>query len=786
MPRQSEGLTQRPLPGNLYDPAGRPLVPATLLSLQQLAGNSAVSHLLRAAQAHAGRRAALQRAPAAVERTTRFPENFATYEEWLATFASLPTFTSKDQFRAGEPSGGFKVLGDKAASTDPKAPAGSRAPPPINPLPGDKFIDHPTDDWVKANLPPELRETAYRLPADCADIAVILRHVWLFAHHRSERYGRFVVGEVAGETAKARSARVLGDIVGIDTPNVGEMVNPYADDSGAPLRSFAALGPLLHPGDILVWAHHEGPKGKDPDPTRPRSGGHTQTIMSITRKAGKITGISALQGNQPLPKKSGEGLRHTPGRRIEVRGELNLGDLKIPAAKGSKKGPQQVWDFGDGHTTLVVAGPPKSGVRPAAHKEHGVVVRHISDWLPPITSAGRGTLEGLVEAAMREAQTLLERGRAPATVEGEARSVAHAARQRLGVLDVQLAKAKKPPDPSLRDGISATLKVLKTGATSTAPVPAATVFGAVLDAFEGTVPQAGWSDAGASSANAGERMVGGIRRIPLEGLPGGATRAIVALPATVTGGLLALDVLLHFHGRNAKSDRDINVDRIEEQLESSGRRMMAILPQGSSKADFQPLDPDQYIKGVFGKLTTLRIWSSAPLPGSVVLSGHSGGGKAVTDLIGGSTPSAPTKLSEVALFDGINGPEELDVVTAWVRAQLEGALQKLKAPGVFGVPEKEDAVLGGVVRFCASHTGSATAKPSRRIGEYPGLHAGLRKIIDEWFKDHGAELSPSAVVKLRDRFQVIATGGNVHDKIVGAPLAGKPNGGALEAALKSN
>ncbi len=52
----------------------------------------------------------------------------------------------------------------------------------------DHFIDHPTDKWVRANLPDELRETAYRLPTDCADIVVILRHVWLFTHKWTERF----------------------------------------------------------------------------------------------------------------------------------------------------------------------------------------------------------------------------------------------------------------------------------------------------------------------------------------------------------------------------------------------------------------------------------------------------------------------------------------------------------------------------------------------------------------------------------------------------------------------
>jgi hypothetical protein len=780
-----------------------------LLGLQRTAGNGAVQLLLREKQSHdcitVGRKSGLahrasrrgpgtERMPATAVmqrqvvgappvRTTRQPEQFATYEEWLATFQSLPTFTSEDRDPNAQGPTGFQVIGAKAASKDPKAPGDDHAPQPIGGQPGDKFIDHPTDKWVRDNLPEELRQTAYRLPADCADIAVILRHVWLFAHKRSEHYGGFVVGLVGGETAQVRSARVHRDIQGINTPNVGVMVNPYTDSRGRPLRSIAVLGPLLHPGDILLWAHHEGPHGAAADPTRPRTGGHTQTIVSLTRVGGSVTRITTVQGNEPLPPQSGEALRHTPGRRIEVDGD-DPRDMPIPPPKGSTKAAEEVWNLhGDGHTTLVIAGPPKSGERPAAKKEHGVTVRHVADWLPSIASAGRDTLEGRFEAAMREALTMAERGDAPALIEGEARSVARAARERLGILD---SKAKQQPlDPALHDGMRATLLVLRSGVTSTTPSAAAQVFGAALAAFDGTVAQAGWSKAGPGSVNVGERTVGHIRRIPLEGLPGGATRAIVALPASVTGGPAPVDVLLHFHGRNEgyESGRDIVIDRVEEQLETSARRMLAILPQGTRKAEFQPFDANTYIRAVLTQLASLAIWTTPAPPGAVVLSGHSGGGKAAMDIVGGGAAQPPTGLSEVALFDGINGPEELDVVTGWVRIELDKALGRLRSPGVAGVPDKENQVLGSVVFLRAYHSGSATAKPSRRIVDYPGLHASLRHFIAGWFDDHAGELSPQVATTLQAHFQVITTGQTAHDQIVGGQSTPGAKSNALQDAL---
>jgi hypothetical protein len=730
----------------------------------------------------------LARQPTATTTTTpagprdaKHPENFATYEEWLGSLGALATFKSRDQAPTG-PEASFTVLGDRAASRDPQAPAADRPAPPLGPRASDKFIDHPTDAWVQANLPAELRETAYRLPADCADIAVILRHVWLFSHGRNERYGGFVVGFIPGETAGARSRRVLGDITGIDTPQLPMMVAAYTDPAGNPLRSFAALAPLLHPGDILVWAHHAGPKDQPPDPTRPRSGGHSQTIATIERdETGVITRITCLQGNQPLPKESGENLRHGPGRRIEVSTHdevFRLKDLTLPATR--TRPAESVWDFGDGHTTLVVAGPPRSGGdRPPAKKEGGRTVRRIVDWLPAIANAERTQLEGRFEAAMREAQTMLERGDPVPEVEGEARTVANATRLRLAALDAQRLKARKPPDPSVGEGIRATLTVKRSGLGSTAPDKLKTVFAAVAAAFEGTAVQAGWTNAGLTGINAGERMVGHMRRIPIDGLAAGAEQAIIVLPASVTGGPGALDVLLHFHGFNTgnKAGRDVSIDRVEAQLESAGRRMMAILPQGTAKADFGAFDPAGYVKAVFARLTAIGVWDSAPPRGSLTVSGHSGGGREVSDLL---TAGTTGPLGEVALFDGINGPDELKAVETWVIARLDAAFPKLKAAGD---RTAEDAILRALVRFRAYHSGSTRAAPSRRKLDYPGLHATLRATIDQWLTDHASQLSATAQAGLRSHFQVISTGQTQHDLMVSGQSTPGSSTGTLQEAL---
>jgi hypothetical protein len=570
------------------------------------------------------------------------------------------------------------------------------------------------------------------------------------------------------------------------------MLNPYTDNAGRPIRSIAALGPMLHPGDILVWAHHAGPPA---GPSAARSGGHTQTIVSLKRQGHTVTEITTLQGNQPLPKDIGTKFRFAPGRRIEL-GILKKGqkfeDRLHDTTITSKGRTESVWIWADGHTTLVMAGPSRSSERPEAAKEGGQKRRHLADWLPAIARADRGSLPGVIEASMREALAMLERGDPLPEVEGEARSLGHAARQRLAALDADLVKKKRPPDPALRKNIEDLLRALQTGHGSTQAAAARFLFTVVLGAFEGTIARAGWSSAGPTSINFGERMVGHMRRIPLDGLPADAPQAIVAVPSSIVGGKQEVGVLLHFHGWGTgyRSGRDVTTDRTDAQLEASRRRIVAILPQGGAKSEFGSFNPDAYVNAVFARLTVLGVWGSLGQPprGKILVTGHSGGGKAAMDLVTAGAPGLGSgKFSEVALFDGINGPTELAVAERWVETQLNAALVPLRA--VKDNPtkkDKEDAALDAIVRFRAYHSGSATAKPTRTIRDWPGLHATLRATINAWFDDHGKEMSGRAERKLREHFQVIATGQPVHEQIVGGPSKPGAATGALHDALNAS
>ena len=163
-----------------------------------------------------------------------------------------------------------------------------------------------------------------------------------------------------------------------------------------------------------------------------------------------------------------------------------------------------------------------------------------------------------------------------------------------------------------------------------------------------------------------------------------------------------------------------------------------------------------------------------------MLAGHSGGGKVAADL---ATGGIAGPVSELALFDVMNGPDELAVIETWAVKELDTAADRLRLPTVHGKAAKEGEVLGTVVRLRAYHSGSATARPSRKKLDYPGLHATLKATIAEWFARRGGELSTDAAAKLRALFEVIPTGQADHNKMVGGQAKPGSATGALQDAL---
>jgi hypothetical protein len=296
-------------------------------------------------------------------------------------------------------------------------------------------------------------------------------------------------------------------------------------------------------------------------------------------------------------------------------------------------------------------------------------------------------------------------------------------------------------------------------------------------------PSFGW--------NRGETTVGTIRRIPIEGLkvgnqqvdPNAAAeetaqgRAIVLLPKEIN---LAkpVEVLLHLHGQNigyrqrrtAGTDplakpgtvRDVEMDLIEQQVQASGRPILGILAQGIVGGGSVGFNSNDYIAEVFSVLAGTRVFGESPIPkiSRVVLSGHSGAGSQITSMFSEPhQPRLPSSLGEVALFDSINGDDQLVKVQAWALGQLDHDLSVLTASGT--TPKQQVAYLQTSLRFRAYFTTGSY---------YASRHAVLDRSIRAWFSRQTAALggkdSP-AFTALRSNYQIIPVGHGQHDQILG-------------------
>ena len=339
----------------------------------------------------------------------RTPEKCPTYEAWIRELHRLPTFAADDSFtqqeREANPAlgGRQQVIGDRpapsATATDPRAQPSQRRPPVVGGgyLPADRFMDGPTQAWLEANLPPNLIELAYQLPTDCADIAFILHYVWLASHNREVTFGGLTCGARSGRPDTGQVRDDIGNT--IHARGGATFVDEYRDERGNPIRSFPALEPLLHPGDILVWTHSGG-------------GGHAETIMDVSRQGERITAIRTVMGNQPIGQEEArqiygrqgrqvaevprnDALREAPGRRLEVR-----------SLTGAQLRDLSTGNWGTEHdgrrTEILVAGPPGPALsRPGARGG----VRSLTDWLPRLRAARNAAeLAQLLDSILLEAR----------------------------------------------------------------------------------------------------------------------------------------------------------------------------------------------------------------------------------------------------------------------------------------------------------------------------------------------------------------------------------------------
>jgi hypothetical protein len=296
-------------------------------------------------------------------------------------------------------------------------------------------------------------------------------------------------------------------------------------------------------------------------------------------------------------------------------------------------------------------------------------------------------------------------------------------------------------------------------------------------------------------------------------------RAIVLIPKRLKS-VDNVEVLLFFHGhtigfRQSAEDAkpaDEDIYRIEQQLDASDRPMIAVLPQGDIKAHFwrakkdgkdpSVFDVDRYIGEALGKVPA-RDWPGGkpPKDWSVVLSGHSGGGAALTALFGDSS-KLPKHLEGLIEFDAVNQKEggkveeigegaEFNAIVAFLKKRLDDDLAKVrderKRAGSRPEPEirelQKQRLEREGFRFRGFHHGES--KKGQKLNpeadaDYNDRYELVRRGIEAWFAKNEKELGGKGqepFETLRSHYSIESAGEGVqHMGVMGATL-GKGLGG---------
>jgi hypothetical protein len=283
---------------------------------------------------------------------------------------------------------------------------------------------------------------------------------------------------------------------------------------------------------------------------------------------------------------------------------------------------------------------------------------------------------------------------------------------------------------------------------------------------------------------------GSVRRVTVTGLTGGHTDTAIAL---IPGGLpadgSAVQVLLYLHGHlvrgahgydtgKKKEGDDVAFHAIPQQMAASGRTMVGILPQGGGTSEFNPatkkrgkgFNADEYIAGVFARLTEMKAWgvSTPPVPGGVVLSGHSGADVAISEML--SSDLGPEHLEGLFLFDTM-WPGAGHDVKIWnaVRIRLEKDLDALRS--LWHAAGDRDKAEAKMVEW-VHHHGFRLYDVFGAGGTYDRASNSLRDKKDRWLAQKDVQwvlgTPGTAVYDAVALNLVVAPGGGDHDHKVKA------------------
>jgi D-alanyl-D-alanine carboxypeptidase-like protein len=283
--------------------------------------------------------------------------------------------------------------------------------------------------------------------------------------------------------------------------------------------------------------------------------------------------------------------------------------------------------------------------------------------------------------------------------------------------------------------------------------------------------------------------------------------AIVIVPTGLPPG--KVDILFHLHGhtigyRQAKHKkgaapppRDVMYDRIEQQLLAAAREnfpMIGILPQGSFYSKFGAgdkagINADAFVNDVFGLgLNELKGLS----PGGVTLSGWSGAGKGITEMMAGSKAAAkkgaaaPTAQSPLLptndfeglfLFDAIYG-DWLKTIWGWLEARLNAELTVL-AGKTAGTPAQTAAAQEAWIKSSGFRFRGIYTHKGGCLENYETLRDTH---LAGWFSSKAAgALAGSVRDALRANYVVAGSGKGVQHNV----MIGKQGGANQENLLKA-